>query len=243
MYTLLRKEISSFLSSLTGYTVIIVFLLVNGLFLWVFPQQFNIFDYGFASIDTYFMLAPWVFLFLIPAITMRSFAEEQKSGTMEMLLTKPITEFEIILAKYLAAVVLVVVSILPTLMYYITVYKLGMPPGNLDQGGTWGSYIGLLFLGAGFAAIGIFASAISGNQIVSFLIAVFLCGFMYIGFDFIYNLSIFGSFGLLVSQLGINEHYAGMSRGVIDTRDILYFLSLVAIFLLLTRFILERRKW
>jgi len=243
MYTLLRKEISTFLSSLIGYTVIIVFLLVNGLFLWVFPQQFNIFDFGFASLDNYFTLAPWVFLFLIPAITMRSFAEEHKAGTMEMLLTKPITKFEIILAKYLAAVVLVLFAILPTLVYYIAVYKLGMPPGNLDQGGTWGSYIGLLFLGAGFAAIGIFASAISGNQIVSFLIAVFLCGFVYTGFNFIYNLSVFGSFGLFVSQLGIDAHYAGMSRGVIDTRDMLYFLSLVAFFLLLTLFFLERRKW
>ena len=243
MYTLFRKELSTFLSSLIGYTVIIVFLLVNGLFLWVFPQQFNIFDYGFASLDNYFTLAPWVFLFLIPAITMRSFAEELKAGTMEMLLTKPITEFEIILAKYLAALVLVLFAILPTLVYYLAVYKLGMPPGNLDQGGTWGSYIGLLFLGAGFAAIGIFASAISGNQIVSFLIAVFLCGFIYIGFDFIYNLSVFGSFGLFISQLGIDAHYTGMSRGVIDTRDVLYFLSLVTFFLLLTRFFLERRKW
>ncbi len=243
MYTLLRKEISSFLSSLIGYTVIIVFLLVNGLFLWVFPQQFNILDYGFASIDTYFMLAPWVFLFLIPAITMRSFAEEQRAGTLEILFTKPVTDLGIIMAKYLAAVVLVLFSVLPTLTYYITVYKLGMPPGNLDVGGTWGSYIGLLFLGAGFAAIGIFASAVSANQIVSFLVAVFLCGFMYTGFDFIYNLSVFGRFGLFVSQLGISEHYASMSRGVIDTRDILYFLSLIALFLVLTRYILERRKW
>ena len=243
MYTLLRKEISSFLSSLIGYTVIIVFLLVNGLFLWVFPQQFNILDYGFSSIDTYFMLAPWVFLFLIPAITMRSFAEEQRAGTLEILFTKPVTDLGIIMAKYLAAVVLVLFSVLPTLTYYITVYKLGMPPGNLDVGGTWGSYIGLLFLGAGFAAIGIFASTVSANQIVSFLVAVFLCGFMYTGFDFIYNLSVFGRFGLFVSQLGISEHYASMSRGVIDTRDILYFLSLIALFLVLTRYILERRKW
>jgi ABC-2 type transport system permease protein len=243
MYTLLRKEISAFLSSLTGYVVIIVFLLVNGLFLWIFPQEFNILDFGFASLDTYFMLAPWVFLFLIPAITMRSFAEEQKSGTMEILLTKPVTENEIILAKYFAGVVLVLFSVLPTLTYYITVYKLGMPPGNLDQGGTWGSYIGLLFLGASFVSIGIFASAVSGNQIISFLIAVFLCGFMFTGFDFIYDLSFFGSFGLLVSQLGINSHYTGMSRGVIDTRDVLYFLSLIVFFLMLTRFVLDRRKW
>lgn len=243
MYTLLRKEISTFLSSLIGYAVIIVFLLVNGLFLWVFPMQFNILDYGFAGIDNFFMLAPWVFMFLIPAITMRSFAEEHRTGTMEMLLTKPITDTEIIVAKYLAGVILVLFSILPTLVYYFTVYRLGMPPGNLDQGGTWGSYIGLLFLGAGFVAIGIFASAISNNQIVSFLVAVFLCGFMYTGFEFIYNLSIFGSVGLFINRLGINAHYTGMSRGVIDTRDVLYFLSLIAIFLMLTRFRLERRKW
>lgn len=243
MYTLLRKEISTFLSSLIGYAVIIVFLLVNGLFLWVFPMQFNILDYGFASLDNYFMLAPWVFLFLIPAITMRSFAEEHKNGTMEMLLTKPVTDLEIILAKYLAAVLLVLFSVLPTLVYYVTVYQLGLPPGNLDHGGTWGSYIGLVFLGAGFAAIGIFASAISGNQIVAFLLAVFLSGFMYTGFEFIYDLSVFGSFGLFVKQLGINAHYTGMSRGVIDTRDLLYFLSLIVVFLMLTRFRLESRKW
>ena len=243
MYTLLRKEISTFLSSLVGYAVIIVFLLVNGLFLWVFPLQFNILDYGFASIDNYFMLAPWVFLFLIPAITMRSFAEEHKTGTMEMLLTKPISDIEIIVAKYLAGLLLVLFAVLPTFIYYFTVYKLGMPPGNIDHGGTWGSYIGLIFLGAGFVAIGIFSSSVSNNQIVSFLIAVFLSGFMYIGFEFVYDLSLFGSFGLLVSQLGINYHYTGMSRGVIDTRDVIYFLSLIAVFLMLTRFRLERRKW
>jgi ABC-2 type transport system permease protein len=243
MYTLLRKEITTFLSSLIGYAVIIVYLLVNGLFLWIFPQQFNILDFGYASIDTYFMLAPWVFLFLVPAVTMRSFAEEHKSGTMEMLFTKPVSDLEIIFAKFLAGVLLVIFAIIPTLTYYITVYKLGLPVGNLDQGGTWGSYIGLLFLGAAFVAIGTFVSAISSNQIVAFLISVFLCGFMYTGFEFVYDLSIFGHFGLLVRQLGINAHYSGMSRGVIDTRDLIYFLSLIAVFIMLTRFTLERRKW
>lgn len=243
MYTLFRKEISAFLSSLIGYAVILVFLLINGLFLWIFPQDFNILDYGFAGLDNYFMLAPWVFLFLIPAITMRSFSEEYKAGTMEMLLTKPITDIEIILAKFFANVTLVLFALLPTLVYYFTVYKLGMPAGNIDTGGTWGSYIGLLFLGASFVAIGIFSSIISQNQIVSFMVAVFICGFMYTGFDFIYNLSVFGKFGLFVQQLGINAHYAGMSRGVIDTRDLLYFISLIVFFLLLTLFRLERRKW
>ena len=243
MYTLLRKEVSSFLNSLIGYSVVIVFLLINGLFLWIFPMQFNIPDYGFASIDNLFTLAPWVFLFLIPAITMRSFAEEQRSGTIELLLTKPLTDLEIILAKYLAGVVLVLFSLLPTLVYFVSVYRLGQPAGNIDMGGTWGSYLGLLFLGAGFTAIGIFASSVSGNQIVSFLIAVFLSGFIYIGFEFIYSLSLFGRIDLFIQQLGISAHYASMSRGVIDTRDIIYFLSLIAVFLMLTRFNLERRQW
>lgn len=243
MLPLLRKEISSFLSSIIGYAVIVVFLLINGLFLWVFPLEFNILDYGFASIENLFMLAPWVFLFLIPAITMRSFAEEHKNGTIEMLMTKPLTDFDIILAKFLAGVVLVVFSIAPTLLYYYTVSRLGLPPGNIDHGATWGSYLGLLFLGASFVAIGIFASSITENQIVAFLLAVFLCGFVYLGFEFIYNLSIFGSFGLFIKELGISAHYSSISRGVIDTRDLLYFLSIIALFLMLTRFRLESRKW
>jgi ABC-2 type transport system permease protein len=243
MFTLLRKEISSFLNSLVGYSVILIFLLINGLFLWVFPLEFNILDFGFASIDNLFMLAPWVFLFLIPAITMRSFAEENKAGTIEILLTKPLMDKEIILAKFLAGVFLVLFSILPTLIYYYTVSRLGLPAGNIDHGATIGSYIGLILLGAGFVAIGMFASAISENQIVAFLIAVFFCGFSYIGFEFIYNLSIFGSAGLFIKQLGIHAHYASISRGVIDTRDVLYFFSLMALGLMLTRYWLARRKW
>lgn len=243
MFTLLRKEINSFLSSLIGYAVIVVFLLINGLFLWVFPLEFNILDFGFASIDNLFMLAPWVFLFLIPAITMRSFAEEQKNGTIEILFTKPISDKEIILAKFFAGLILVFFSILPTFLYYYTVNQLGLPPGNVDHGATWGSYLGLMFLGSGFVAIGLFSSAISSNQIVAFLIAVFMCGFFYIGFEFIYNLSIFGSAGLFIKQIGIHAHYASISRGVIDTRDILYFFSIVALSLMLTRYWLAHRKW
>ena len=243
MFTLFRKEISSFLNSLIGYVVIVVFLLINGLFLWVFPMEFNIPDYGYASIENLFVLAPWVFLFLIPAITMRSFAEESRTGTIELLLTKPLTDMQIILAKYLAGVVLVIFSVLPTLVYYVSVYQLGTPVGNIDSGAAWGSYIGLLLLGASFVAIGIFVSTISGNQIVSFVIAVFLCGFIYLGFEFIYNLEIFGNFGLFVKQLGISAHYTSVSRGVIDTRDVIYFLSVIIVFLLLARFRLEQRTW
>ncbi len=243
MITLFRKEISSFFSSLIGYIVITVFLLINGLFLWVFPLEFNILDFGYASIENLFMLAPIVFLFLIPAITMRLFADEKKGGTIEILLTQPLTDLEIILAKYFAGLVLVLFSLLPTLIYFFSVYQLGLPPGNIDTGGMWGSYIGLLFLGASFVAIGLFSSSITDNQIVSFIIAIFLCGFLYIGFEFIYSLDLFGNIDLFIKSLGINAHYTSMSRGVIDTRDIIYFLSVIALFIIFTKFSLASRKW
>jgi len=243
MYSLFLKEITSFLTSLIGYVVITVFLLINGLFLWVVPMDFNIMDYGYAGLDGLFMLAPFVFLFLIPAVTMRSFADEQKSGTIELLLTRPITDLQIITAKYLAALVLVIFSLIPTLVYFFSVYHLGLPAGNLDIGGIIGSYIGLLFLGASFVAIGIFASAMTDNQITSFILAVFISGFCYIGFQAIYQLSLFGSADLFIQSLGINFHYTSLSRGVIDTRDIIYFLSVIALFFMLTRLKLQSRKW
>jgi ABC-2 type transport system permease protein len=241
--TLLKKEISSFLSSLIGYIVITVFLLINGLFLWVFEGDFNIFDFGYANIDGLFMIAPFVFLFLIPAITMRLFAEEKRIGTMELLLTKPLTDFEIILAKFLSGLILIIFSLLPTLVYFFSVYQLGLPKGNIDMGGMWGSYVGLLFLGASFVAIGMFASTLTDNQIISFITAVFLCGFLYVGFDFIYSFDLFGNVDLFIKSLGMNEHYISMSRGVLDTRDMIYFLGIIAFFILLSKFSIERRKW
>lgn len=243
MYILFKKEILSFFSSLIGYIAVVTFLTVNGLFLWVFPLGFNIIDYGYASLDNFFMLAPYVFLFLIPAITMRSFADENRSGTIEMLLTKPLTDMQIVLAKYFAAVLVVVLSLLPTLIYAVSVYLLGAPKGNLDMGGMWGSYIGLLFLASGFVAIGVFVSSITDNQIVAFLISVVISGFAYIGFDFIASLSLFGKVDLFLLSLGIQSHYTSMSRGVIDTRDVLYFGSVIALFLLFTKTALESRKW
>lgn len=246
MFTLYIKEIRSFLSSLIGYIAIGVFITMLGLFLWVIPTEAggaNILDNNFANIDPLFSIAPWVYLFLIPAITMRSFSEEKKTGTIELLLTRPLTDLQIVLAKYLAGVTLVVISLLPTLIYYYSVHILGYPKGNIDTGGMWGSYIGLLFLGAGFVAIGIFASAISENQVIAFIIALLLCFFCYIGFDFISQSGFFTRFTAIIKGLGINDHYVSMSRGVIDTRDVLYFVSLVAIFNLLTRLVLESRKW
>ncbi len=183
MLALLRKEIRSFLSSLIGYIVMAVFLLLMGLFMWIFPGEWNTLDTGIASLDTLFIMAPWVFMFLIPAITMRSFAEERRTGTMELLLTRPLSDFQIVVAKYLGGLSLVAISLLPTLIYFITVWFTGETSGNLDTGATWGSYIGLLFLGSAYVSIGIFASSLTANQIVSFLIAVFLCFFMYTGFE------------------------------------------------------------
>ena len=243
MYTLFKKELNGFLNSLIGYIVIVVFLLIIGLFLWVFPLQFNIFDFGYANVDGLFILGPFIFLFLIPAITMRSFADEKRSGTLELLMTQPLTDLQVILPKFFAGIVLVIFSLLPTLMYVYTVYRLGLPQGNLDLGSIWGSYIGLIMLGGAFVSIGIFSSSLSDNQIVSFIIAIFLSFFFYIGFEFIYTFILSGSVGLLIQSLGLNAHYSSMSRGVIDTRDLIYFLSVMALFIILTKLKLESRKW
>jgi len=243
MFTLFKKEINGFLNSLIGYVVMIVFLLMTGLFLWVFPLEFNILDFGFAGLDGLFILAPFVFLFLIPAITMRSFADEKKSGTLELLMTQPLTDLQVILAKYFAGVVLVIISLLPTLVYYFSVYQMGLPPGNLDSGSIWGSYIGLFFLGSSFVAIGVFASSITDNQIISFILAVFISFILYMGFEFVYTFIVSGKAGLIIESLGLNAHYAAMSRGVIDTRDLIYFVSVTVIFILMTKLSLESRKW
>jgi ABC-2 type transport system permease protein len=243
MISLLWKEINGFFSSITGYLVIITFLLINASFLWLFSGNFNLIESGYASIDGLFLISPWVFMFLIPAITMRLFADEKRLGTLELILTKPLTELQIILSKYLAGLLLVVFSLLPTLIYFYSIYQLGNPVGNIDVGGTVGSYIGLLFLGESYTAIGLFDSSLTDNKIVSFIISLALCFFFYFGFDQIAASDVFGSLNLLIYSLGINEHYISMSRGVIDSRDVLYFLSLIAAFLLATRLTLQSRKW
>ncbi|MEI8136578.1 MAG: gliding motility-associated ABC transporter permease subunit GldF [Bacteroidota bacterium] len=246
MLTLYLKEIRSFLSSLIGYIAIGVFISLVGIFMWIIPSESggsNVLDNGFANIDPLFFIAPWVYLFLIPAITMRSFSEEKKTGTIELLLTRPLTDLQLVLAKYFAGFTLVMVSLLPTLIYYYSVHVLGAPKGNIDTGGMWGSYIGLLFLGAGFVSIGIFASAIAENQVIAFIIALLLCFFCYIGFEFIAQSGLFGKYDAFFKGLGLNDHYVSMSRGVIDTRDALYFISVITLFNLLTKLVLESRKW
>lgn len=243
MRTLFFKEINSFLTSLIGYIVIIVFLLVVGLFLWVFEGDTNILDSGYSDLGPLFYIAPWVFLFLIPAITMRSIAEERRTGTIELLLTKPLTELQIILGKYFAGLALVIIALIPTLIYVYSIYQLGNPIGNIDMGGTWGSFLGLLFLAASFVAVGIFSSSVTNNQVVAFILATFLSFFLFIGFESIGSFRLFGSFDSVLINLGINAHYISMSRGVIDTRDVIYFMALIGIFIQLTRFVLNRRKW
>ena len=243
MYALFKKEINNFLSSLIGIMVVVVFLLITGLFLWVFKSDFNIMAYGYANLDSLFILAPWVFLFLVPAVTMRFFAEEKRTGTIEMLLTKPLSDWQIVCAKYLAGIALVLLALIPTLIYYISVSQLAMPVGNIDHGGIWGSYIGLFFLSSAFVSIGVFCSSITNNQILAFILSVFLCGFLFIGFEFIYSMSLFGKVDLFIQQLGMSAHYSSMSRGVIDTRDLIYFLSVIVLFLSLTKLTLSSRKW
>lgn len=243
MFTLFLKEIKEFFSSITGYLVVIVFLLVNSMFMWIFRGSFNIFDIGVANIDTLFVISPWVFLFLVPAITMNMFAGELKSGTMELLLTRPLTEFQIVLAKYMAAVVLVLIALIPTFFYLFSINSLADPIGNVDFGAILGSYVGLFFLAAIYSAIGILASSLSKNAIISFLLSVLLCYIFFLGFENLAYLGFSGKISDIIISLGINDHYRSMSRGVIDSRDIVYFLSIISLFIFMSKLRLESRKW
>jgi ABC-2 type transport system permease protein len=243
MISIFQKEINTFFSSLIGYIVIAVFLILTGLLLWVFPDT-SLLEQNFATLDQLFDLAPMIFMFLIPAVTMRTFSEEHQTGTIEFLTTKPLRDWEIIGGKYLACVLLVAFALLPTLIYYATMHQLGSPKGNLDSGAIAGSYIGLLLLGAVFVAIGLFASSVTNNQIIAFLLAALLCFFVHWGFDFVSRLPIFiGNGDDIVQMFGVDYHYRSISRGIIDSSDVVYYGSVIALFLLLTRFVLEKRKW
>jgi len=242
MLNIFLKEFSTFLNSLIAYITIAVFLVTVGMLMWVFPET-SVLDYGYASLDTLFSLGPYVFLLLIPAITMRSFAEEKKQGTIELLLTRPLNTGHIILGKYLAGVALCLVTLLPTLIYYYSVYQLGNPTGNLDAAGITGSYIGLLLLGAVFTAIGIFASAITDSQIVAFILAAFLCFICFTGFSSLAAIDTWGANANAIEQLGILYHYDALSRGLIDSRNLVYFLSVIALMLMLTNLVLKSNKW
>jgi len=243
MKSLIYKELTHFFGSLTGVVVIGVYLLLNGLVLWILPGNFNLLDSGWANLDGLFVVSPWIFLFLIPAITMRMFSEEKRNGTLELLCTLPLKDWEIVGAKFAAAVVLVVLSILPTLLYFYSIHALGAPVGSIDHGGTWGSYLGLVFLGAAYAAIGIFASSLTDNPIVGFLLAALLSGLVYAGFDALGGLAGNTQAGLLLPEFGLSQHYTSVSRGVLDSRDLLYFLCLPALFLGGAGLQLKSRSW
>jgi ABC-2 type transport system permease protein len=243
MFSLFKKELNTFFGSITGYLVIAIFLLTTSLFLWIIPGNFNLIDGQQSSLKGFFELAPWLYLFLIPAITMRMFAEEKKSGTIEMLLTRPITKWGIITAKYLASLALVAISLVPTLLYFWSVSRLGNPVGNIDTGATWGSFIGLLFLASVYIAIGLFASATTSNQVIAFLISIILSYIFFLGFGFIAYTSVPPAIQTFFLSIGINEHYLSISRGVVDSRDIAYFLLISLFFLFLIGLTLQKRKF
>lgn len=243
MYSIFKKEISAFFSSLVGYIAIIVFLLVCGFFLWVVPDT-NMLEFGYASMDKFFQFAPWIILFLIPALTMRSFSDEYKSGTIEILFTLPLKDKEIILGKFFASTLIVVFAIFPTLLYVITLASLSVIKNNVDVGAIVGSYIGLLFLCGAFTAIGLFASSISTNQVIAFLLAVFINFIVFAGFETISKIPMLDNgVDFILSQIGMEFHYNSISRGLIDSRDVVYFLSIIAFFILASRMALGKRKW
>lgn len=242
MYAVFKRELFSFLNSSVAYITIGIFLLACAMLLWFFPDT-SILDYGYAELSSFFSLTPFLFMFLIPAITMRSFAEERREGTYVILATKPLTAIQIILAKYLACVMLMLFALLPTLIYYYSIYQLGLPKGNIDSGAVIGSYLGLFLLGNAFTAIGIFASSITKNQVIAFAVAVFLCFFTFSGFESLGQLFELQTLGVILVNLGINEHYQSISRGVLDTRDLVYFISFVILFLGLTKLAIGGRKW
>ena len=233
MIAILKKEFNAFFASPVAYLVIGIFLVVNGLFLWVFKDNFNILNAGFADLSSFFYLSPWLFLFLIPAITMKSFADEFNSGTIEILKTKPLTDWQIVLGKFLACLLLVIIALIPSVIYVYTIYQLANPVGNIDFGSIIGSYLGLLFLATTYTAIGLFTSTISKNQIVAFILGVFITFLLFYGFDAVASLNTTNSY--FIQKLGINEHFKSISRGVIDTRDIVFFISLSFFFLFITK--------
>ena len=242
MISILFKEIAGFFTSWVAYIIMAAFMLVTGLFLWVFPES-SILDYGYAGLDSFFNIAPYLFIFLVPAITMRAIAEEKKEGTFELLATRPLSDWDILFGKFLACLAIVLLTLLPTLIYYFSIHQLGITNGNIDTGAVIGSYIGLVLLTSAFTSIGLFTSSLSNNQIISFTIAIFLCFFSFSGFDSISSIISLQQIGSFLTELGINQHYQSVSRGVLDTRDLIYFLSFTALFLFLSKTILGARKW
>jgi ABC-2 type transport system permease protein len=233
MLAIFKKEFNSFFTSTIAYLTIGMFLLINGLFLWVFDDDFNILNAGFADLTSFFYLAPWILIFLIPAITMKTFADEFRSGTIEILKTRPITNVTLVLGKFFAILTLLIIVLIPTFVYAYSIHDLGNPVGNLDYGSISGSYLGLFLLASSFASIGIFTSTLSKNQVVAFLLGICMVFLFYYGFDAVSSL--FGDYSYTIKLFGMNEHYKSISRGVIDSRDVLYFMSIIIFFLFVSK--------
>jgi len=233
MLAIFKKEFNSFFTSTIAYLTIGIFLLINGLFLWVFDDDFNILNAGFADLTSFFYLAPWILIFLIPAITMKTFADEFRSGTIEILKTRPITNVTLVLGKFFAILTLLIIVLIPTFVYVYSIHELGNPVGNLDYGSISGSYLGLFLLASSFASIGIFTSTLSKNQVVAFLLGICMVFLFYYGFDAVSSL--FGDYSYTIKLFGMNEHYKSISRGVIDSRDVLYFMSIIIFFLFVSK--------
>jgi len=240
LLAIFQREVAAFFNTLVAYLVIGVFLVGVGLFFWIFPN--NLLDTGAATMEPLFVIGPWFMLFLIPAITMRSFADEFRSGTWEWLVTRPVHSWQILIGKYFAAAFLVKLSVLPTLLFFFSVYYLAQPVGGVDTGAIIGAYIGMIFVGTVFAAVGLFASTLTDNQIIAFVLGVFLCFFLYAAFDLLAELAIFGSINDSILLLGLQEHYRSISRGVVDTRDIIYFFSVIVLFLSFSQLSLALRR-
>ncbi len=241
MISIIKKELHLFFNSLTGYITIILFLLVSGLYLFILKDS-NIFDFGYATLDKFFDLSPWIFIFLIPALAMRSFADEYKTGTFEILQTRPLTKWQIVLGKYLAVLTVVVVALIPTLLYVYTIDSLSAA-GTIDSGGITGSYIGLVLLASVFASISIWCSGLTSNAVIAFLTGAFMCLILYFGFNAISKLPVFtGNADYYIEMLGIDFHYRSISRGVVDTRDVIYFLSIIFFFLFATQKIISKKR-
>ncbi|MGM0635954.1 MAG: gliding motility-associated ABC transporter permease subunit GldF [Bacteroidota bacterium] len=242
MFAIFKKEINSFFNSIIGYLVVSVFLLISGLFLWSFTGSFNIFDIGYANLTPFFELAAWILIFLVPAIAMKSFSEEKKQGTLELIYTKPITGIQLILGKFFGNLALVVIAILPSLIYIVCINYLVVETNSIDYAAIGGSYIGLILLSACYTAISLFSSSISSNQIVSFVLGVLFCFLAYFALEGISNIQLLGSNIYALEYLSLNFHYKSMSRGVLDTRNIIFFISIVLLFLGLTKFQLEKSR-
>lgn len=241
MFAIFQKEINAFFSSLTAYIVMAVFLTAVGLLMWVFPDT-NLLNYGYADLTSFFNLTPFVLLFLVPAVTMRSLAEEFRNGTIELLLTKPLSDWNLVIGKFLADWVLIILTLAPTILYYITVYQLGSPAGNVDSGAVFGSYIGLVLLAAVFVSVGLWASSLSDNQIVAFVLGVFICFLLFAGIGAVAKLDFWGSLSYPISWISLDQQYADLGRGLVDSRNVIYLVSVTVLFLWLTQGQVHRKR-